>query len=121
MIANYVLYAGIILALSGCTGAEAASTLKYNGSANGTHSETSRCDDQGSIKGSGNIPDGAVVVTLKDSAGKQLLQQTFKGDFTLAEKTVAGASGTWSLHAARQGDDLAGDAFSGKYTFYLDC
>lgn len=110
-----------VLAMSGCAGVGSESTLKYDGEANGSHSEAPACDDQGKLKGSGSIPDGSVSVTLKDAAGKQLLSQTFKGDFNLAEQTVSGTSGKWSLTATRSGDDLAGDAFSGDYAFYLDC
>ncbi len=117
---TYILSAGIVLAISGCMGA-GASNLSYDGQANGTHSDTATCDDQGSIKGSGTIPDGSVLITLKDSAGKQLFQQSFKESFTLAAKTVSGASGTWTLDAQRSGDDLVGDSFSGKYDFNLDC
>lgn len=121
MILKLILTTITLLAISGCAGAGAEATLKYDGKANGTHSQTPTCDDQGAIKGSGNIPDGEVVVTLKDSDGKQMFTQTFKGDFTLSEKTVSGASGKWSLMASRSGDDLAGDAFSGKYAFHLNC
>ena len=121
MNAKYVLCAAAVLALSGCAGVGSESTLKYDGNANGTHSETPGCDDQGKIKGSGHVPDGNVLVTLKDSNGKQLFQQTFNGDFTLDEETVSGASGTWNLQAQRSGDDLAGDAFSGDYAFHLNC
>jgi hypothetical protein len=118
---RYATCAGIVLVLAGCAGVGAESTLKYDGTANGTHSETPGCDDQGKLKGSGNVPDGQVLITLKDSAGKQLMQQSFKGEFTFPEQTVTGASGTWSLAASRSGDDLAGDAFAGNYAFYLNC
>jgi hypothetical protein len=121
MYAKYVFCAAAMLALSGCAGLGSDSTLKYDGTANGTHSESPGCDDQGRIAGSGNVADGSVLVTLKDSTGKQLFQQTFKGDFKLDEKTVSGAAGTWNLQAERSGDDLAGDAFSGKYAFHLKC
>lgn len=123
---KYVLCAGLVLALSGCTakGTEATppeAMLKYDGNGNGVHSETPQCDDQGKVKGSGGVPDGDVTITLKDSSGRQLLQQTFKGDFTLDEKTVSGASGTWNFQAQRSSDDLAGDPFAGHYVFYVDC
>lgn len=121
MIGKIVLYAGLVFALAGCAGAGAESTLRFDGNGNGTHSETPQCDDQGKVKGSGSIPDGDVMVTVKDSAGKQLFQQSFKGDFTLDERTVSGASGTWSFQAQRSGDDLAGDAFAGDYAFYVNC
>ena len=116
-----IITAGILVGLSGCTGSGAASSLTYEGKANGSHSDTAACDDQGTIKGSGAIPDGSVLVTLKDADGKQLFQQSFKGTFTLATKTVSGASGTWTIDAQRSGDDLLGDAFSGKYTFNVAC
>lgn len=121
MIGKYALLTGLLLVFSGCAGVGAETTLKFDGSGNGTHSETPRCDDEGQVKGTGSIPDGDVLVTLKDSSGKQLFQQTFKGDFTLDERTVSGASGTWNIHAQRGGDDLAGDAFSGNYAFYVNC
>ena len=117
----YLVSAGLVVALSGCTGDGGSSNLSYDGKANGSHSDTAGCDDQGTIQGSGNIPDGAVLITLKDSAGKQLFQQTFKDSFTLDKRTVSGASGTWSIEARRSGDDLVGDSFSGKYDFTVDC
>jgi len=116
-----MLCGALVLALSGCAGAGAETTLKFDGAGNGTHSETPNCDDQGKVKGSGNIPDGDVVVTMKDSSGKQLFQQNFSGDFTLDERTLTGASGAWNIQASRSGDDLAGDAFSGQYAFYVNC
>ena len=121
MIGKLVLCVIALVAVSGCAGLGSESTLKYDGNANGTHSESPGCDDQGKIKGTGSIPDGTVLITLADSAGKQLMSQTFKGEFNLAEQTVSGASGTWMLKAQRSGDDLAGDAFSGEYAFHLNC
>lgn len=118
---KYVLCAGLLVALSGCAGVGAETTLKFDGSGNGSHSEAPACDDQGKVKGSGSIADGDVMITLKDSSGDQLFRQTFKGDFTLDERTVSGASGTWDIHAQRGGDDLAGDAFSGNYAFHVNC
>lgn len=118
---THILAAGILIVLSGCAGVGAESTLEYDGSENGTHSDAIKCDDQGSIKGSGNIPDGTVAVTLTDAEGKVLLQQTFQGDFTLEEKDVSGASGSWSFRALRSGDDVVGDSFSGDYEFHVNC
>ncbi|HET6398972.1 MAG TPA: hypothetical protein VFH47_05405 [Candidatus Thermoplasmatota archaeon] len=115
----YAISASLLVALAGCAGA--AANLSYNGSANGTHSETADCDDAGTIKGSGHVRDGSVLITLKDAAGKQLFQQSFKGEFKLDAKAVSGSSGTWTLSAQRNGDDLLGDAFSGKYGFNVDC
>jgi hypothetical protein len=116
-----LLAATAFVALSGCAGLGSESTLKYDGAANGAHSDTVQCDDEGRIKGSGNVPDGAVLVTLADADGKQLFQQTFKGGFMLPEETVSGASGSWSFDARRSGDDLVGDSFSGDYAFYVNC
>jgi hypothetical protein len=121
MFLKLLLTAGLLIALSGCAGVGAESTLKFSGDGNGTHSDTPKCDDQGALTGSGNVPDGSVMLTVKDSAGKQLLQQTFKGEFTLAKTTVSGAAGTWSVVAQRSSDDLAGDPFSGHYAFYVNC
>lgn len=118
---KYMVCGALVVALSGCAGLGAETTLKFDGSGNGTHSETPKCDDQGKVKGTGSIPDGNVVITMKDSSGKQLFQQTFEGDFTLDERTLTGASGTWNIHASRSGDDLAGDAFQGNYAFYVNC
>ena len=114
-------FVGTLFGLAGCAGAGAEAELKYDGAASGTHTDAITCDDQATIKGNGNVADGEVMVTLKDSAGNQLLQQTFKGDFTLVEKTVSGSSGAWSVSAQRSGDDVVGDAFTGKYEFYVNC
>jgi hypothetical protein len=111
----------VAIAMAGCAGAGSDASLSYDGSSNGTHSDSVKCDDAGSIKGSGNVPDGEVLVTLKDSAGRQLLSQTFKGDFTLASKAVSGSSGTWSFSASRTGDDIVGDTFRGDYAFHVTC
>lgn len=116
-----LIAAGLILTLSGCSGIGAEASLEYSGSANGTHSDSFKCDDQGTIKGSGNVPDGQVSITLKDSDGKVLFQQTFKEAFTLDARTVSGASGSWSFDASRSGDDVVGDAFSGNYEFHVNC
>lgn len=112
---------GSAFALAGCTASGAQADLQYNGEEDGAHSESVECDDSGSIKGSGSIPDGEVLIILKDSAGKQLLQQTFKGDFTLDETKVSGAAGSWSFQAQRTSDDLIGDTFSGNYAFHVSC
>jgi hypothetical protein len=121
MIMKLILSASILALLAGCTDGGADAELKYDGAANGSHSDAAKCDDEGTIKGSGSIPDGEVLVTLKDSAGKTLLSQTFKGDFTLDPVAVSGASGSWSFDAARSGDDVVGDSFSGDYAFYVNC
>ena len=118
---TYFISAGIVLALAGCTGSGGDANLSYDGAADGTHSETAACDDQGTIKGSGNVLDGTVLITLRDSAGKQLFQQAFQDSFTLDSQTVSGASGTWKIDAQRSGDDLVGDSFSGKYDFRVNC
>jgi hypothetical protein len=116
----YFLTASVLL-LAGCASAP-ASSLAFDGKGNGTHSDTATCDDAGTIKGRGNVADGSVLVTLKDSAGKQLFQQTFKGEFTLESKPVSGASGTWTIDGSRSSDDtLGGDPFSGNYSFNLSC
>ncbi len=116
-----VALVGTAFALAGCTDGGAEANLSYTGEEDGVHSESVTCDDAGTIKGSGSIPDGEVLVTLKDSAGKQLLQQTFKGDFTLDETKVSGSSGSWSFQAQRTSDDLVGDSFSGNYVFNVNC
>jgi hypothetical protein len=121
MIMKLLCFGALLVALSGCAGVGAETTLKFDGSGNGTHSETPKCDDQGKVKGSGSIPDGGVIVTLQDSSGKQLFQRTFQGEFTLDEETLTGASGTWHIEAQRSGDGLAGDAFAGNYAFYVNC
>jgi hypothetical protein len=118
---TYLLGTSAILALSGCAGVGADSTLKYDGAANGSHSDTFDCDDEGTIEGSGDIADGQVTVTLRDSDGDQLFQQTYSDSFTLDTRTISGASGAWNLAAQRSGDDVLGDAFSGDYAIHVRC
>lgn len=113
-----------MMALSGCTavdGLTAEAELTYDGSSNGDHSDRADCDAKGELSGAGDIHDGGVHVTVEDSDGTILFSQTFDGSFTLADTTLDGDSGAWTLHAIRGGDDVVGDEFGGEYQFYLDC
>lgn len=112
---------GTALVLAGCTDVGAQADLNYNGQENGSHSQSVQCSDAGTIKGSGSITDGEVLITLQDADGKQLLQRTFSGDFTLDETRVSGSSGSWSFQAQRTSDSTLGDEFSGSYAFSLSC
>lgn len=115
----------VVGALSGCLGfgadGGANAALTFDGEGAGEHSQAADCDDQGTIKGSGNIQDGEVVITLRDASGTRLFQQTFEGEFELTEKTVSGTSGDWNIHAQRRGNDVVGDTYSGSYGFFVNC
>jgi hypothetical protein len=121
MLMKISIFAGLVLALSGCSGLGAEGTLTFDGSGNGSHSQTPNCAAQGSIKGSGATTDGQVMVTVRDSSGKQLFSQSFSGQFTLASTALNGASGSWSFVAQRSASGLGTAPFAGHYEFYVDC
>lgn len=119
----------LIVTLSGCVGFGGGdgddeggnAALTFDGDGAGQHSQTAKCDDQGTIKGSGNIADGEVTVTLRDGSEARLFQQTFEGEFDLTKKTVSGTAGDWEIHVQRSSNDVVGDAFTGSYEFFLSC
>lgn len=110
--------------LAGCNQVNelaAEAELLYDGAQSGTHSDTTSCDADGSIKGSGDITDGQVAVRVTDGDGTTMFQRTFDGEFSLPKQSLDGDSGDWTLSAARGGDDLLGDEFRGEYAFFLNC
>lgn len=125
MIMKYGLSLMLVVALPGCLGfgtdGGADAALTFDGKGAGQHSQTAACDDQGTIEGSGTIADGEVVITLRDASGTRLFQQTFQGEFDLAEKTVSGTAGDWNIHAQRSGNDVLGDSYTGSYEFFVNC
>jgi hypothetical protein len=116
-----IIAAALFLTLAGCAESGADGSLTYDGSANGSHDQSITCDNQGTIEGSGDVTVGQIRVTLTDSNGATLLDQTYNDRFTLAETTVSGSSGTWSLSAVRSSASLTGDSFSGNYEFHVNC
>jgi hypothetical protein len=112
----------LVLLVAGCVGDSGGSaTVDYSGASTGSHADATRCDADGSITGSGNISDGVVHVSVRDASDKELYAQDFKGDFTLAEAKLSGASGTWTISADRSSDALVGGSFNGHYTFHVAC
>lgn len=123
MKAMTLLIAATTLMLAGCStdSLTAEAELTYDGSKNGSHSDQASCDAEGALSGDGSIHDGRVQVTVRDGQGDVLYSEAFEGNFDLSKTRLDGHSGSWTLEADREGNDLVGDAFGGSYQFYLNC
>lgn len=108
--------------LGGCIGDSGGSAkLSYEGTDIGTHDESSDCDKDGHLLGSGNIERGSVRVTVTTDDGERY-GDTFEGDFTLASQELTGQSGDWTLTATRIGSTTLGlSGFEGSYSFTMTC
>ena len=117
-----VLALCILPLLAGCIGDSGGSAkLSYEGDNTGSHDDSSKCDKDGHLLGSGRIEDGSVRVTVTTDDGERF-GRDFTGDFTLASQELTGQSGTWTLTATRVGDaNLGLSGFEGSYSFTLTC
>lgn len=95
--------------------------LEFDGSGSGEHEERTACDQDGRLDANGRVTDGSLLVTVTDGSGNRLFEQEFTGDVDLDGRQLSGASGDWTIHGERQGDDLVGDDFSGRYDVRLTC
>ena len=111
-----------LVLLAGCVGdSGGAARLSYEGDNTGTHDDSSKCDKDGHLLGSGRIDEGSVRVTVTTDDGERF-GRDFTGDFTLASQELNGQSGTWTLTAMRIGDaNLGLSGFKGSYSFTLTC
>lgn len=107
---------------AGCIGDSGGSaSVSFDGSGNGSHSDSSDCDDDGTVFGSGNVDAGQVTVRVTDGDGRQIYADTFDGGVNVETEGVDGASGEWDIVATRSSDTLLGTPFSGDYSFKLSC
>jgi hypothetical protein len=110
------------LTLAGCIGDSGGSAkLSYDGNDIGTHSDSSECDKEGHLLGSGSIQRGSVRVSVTTDDGERYGAE-FTGDFSLASHELTGQSGDWTLTATRIGGTTLGLAgFDGSYSFTMTC
>jgi FlaG/FlaF family flagellin (archaellin) len=108
--------------VAGCVGDSGGSAkLSYEGTSIGTHSDSSDCDKEGHLLGSGSIERGSVRVTVTTDDGERY-GADFTGDFNLASQELTGQSGRWTLNAARiGGSNLGLSGFDGSYSFTMTC
>ena len=112
----------LLLAIAGCIGDSGGSAkVSYDGSGNGTDSDSTDCDDDGTLVASGQVDSGQVNVRVTDGDGRQVFAQQFDGGANLDTQALSGESGKWTLTAVRSSDTLLGSPFSGDYTFRLSC
>jgi hypothetical protein len=112
----------VFLLLAGCVGDSGGSAkLSYDGSGTGNHSDSTDCDKEGHLLGSGNIEDGSIHVSVTTDDGEHYVRD-FTGEFTLASQELTGQSGDWTLSVTRVGDSNLGlSDFRGSYSFTLTC
>ena len=112
----------LVLLVAGCVGDSGGSAkLSYNGNDIGHHDDSTACDKEGHLLGSGSIDSGSVRVTVTTDDGERY-GRDFTGDFTLASQELNGQSGDWTLTATRIGDTNLGlSGFAGEYSFTLTC
>lgn len=108
--------------VAGCVGDSGGSAkLSYDGNDIGSHNDSSKCDKEGHLLGSGSISSGSVRVTVTTDDGERY-GADFTDDFTLASQELTGQSGTWTLRATRSGDSNLGlSGFDGSYSFTMTC
>lgn len=122
MLRHLAAFASLTFLLAGCVGDSGGSArLSYEGDNVGSHDDSSKCDKDAHLLGSGNIEDGSVRVTVTTDDGERF-GRDFTGEFTLASQELNGQSGTWRLSATRTGDSNLGlSGFQGSYSFTLTC
>jgi hypothetical protein len=117
-----VLLIPAALLLAGCIGDSGHSAkVSFDGTGNGSHSDSTKCDDDGTLFADGQVDKGQVDVTVRDGDGKTLFTQQFDGGANMDAKALTGASGTWEVSAVRTSDSVLGEPFSGHYNFRLAC
>ena len=114
--------AAMTVLLGGCVGDSGGSAkLSYDGTDIGTHSDSSECDKEGHLLGSGSIDRCSVHVSVSTDDGTWYTGE-FTGDFNLASQELTGQSGDWTLTATRMGGTTLGlTGFDGSYSFTLTC
>ncbi|MFA5943861.1 MAG: hypothetical protein WC876_05270 [Candidatus Thermoplasmatota archaeon] len=112
----------LLLALPGCIGDSGGSaTVSYDGTGNGTDTDRTSCNDDGTLVSSGQVDAGQVDVRVTDGDGRTVFTQQFDGGANLDAQAIQGADGTWTLTASRSSDTILGSPFSGHYSFRLSC
>lgn len=117
-----ILLVGALALLAGCVGDSGGSAkVSYEGTDIGTHDDTSECDDDGHLLGSGSIERGTVHVSITTDIGEGYAGD-FTGDFNLASQQLTGDPGDWTLTATRSGGETLGlTGFDGSYSFTMTC
>lgn len=108
--------------LAGCVGDSGGSAhVDFDGTGNGSHNDSAKCDSDGTLVASGQVDAGQVDVRVTDGDGAVVFDRQFDGGANLDAQALDGASGTWRLTAVRTSDTLLGQPFSGDYDFRLTC
>jgi hypothetical protein len=109
----------LAFALAGCAGSPSG-TLAFNGSGNGTQQDSFQCDGSGEVDFSANLGGGSVTLTIKDSTGKSVYtKRADSAGQTAEEGDVSGASGEWTMTAARTSNGFG--PFAGQYAVAIRC
>jgi hypothetical protein len=118
-----LLASALALLLSGCVGDSGGSaSVSFDGQGNGSHSDSTDCDSDGTLVASGQVDSGQVNVRVTDGDGQTVFDRQFDGGANLEAEALDGASGEWQITAIRSADTvLVGQAFSGDYSFRLSC
>lgn len=112
----------LALGLAGCAGDSGGSAkVSFDGAGNGSHADEAKCDDEGTLIGSGDVDAGQVTVRVRDGDGRQVFSRTLDGGFNVESEKLTGASGDWEIAATRSSDSVLDEEFSGDYTFRLAC
>jgi hypothetical protein len=117
-----ILACAAAVLLGGCIGDSGGSAkLSYDGTEIGMHDESSECDKDGHLLGSGSIDRGSVHVVVTTDDGERYAGD-FTGDFNLASQELTGQSGDWTLSVTRLGGNTLGlTGFDGSYSFTMTC
>ena len=108
--------------VAGCVGDSGGSaSVSFDGSGNGSHDDSTRCDKDATVFSNGQVDQGQVDVRVTDGDGREAFSQQFDGGANMDARSLSGASGTWRISATRSSDTLLGAEFSGHYTFNLSC
>lgn len=95
--------------------------MSFDGTGNGTHSDSTKCDEDGTLVASGQVDAGQVDVRVTDGDSKEVFSRQFDGGSNFDTDALEGASGTWKISAVRSSDSVLGQPFSGDYSFKLAC
>ena len=120
------IHAMILLAtafpLAGCMGdSGGAADLSFEGDTTGSHEDATKCNQDGTLNGSGTIESGSVLLRVTDGSGNEVFEETYDQAISFSGETVTGASGTWTIQASRSTEGLIDGEFRGDYKFHLAC
>ena len=108
--------------LAGCVGDSGGKAhLGFDGTGNGQESDTTECDDDGTVVGTGQVDEGRLTIRVTDDGNRELYEQEFDGGLNVDSERVRGDGGTWRLEVVRAPDAILGAEFAGEYDVTLSC